>query len=62
MKINTSGLGRPSALAEKRYSASRLSNIQVKKAKVHRGNSLVPCFLAFRYSKSGLMEQHVYMH
>lgn len=31
MQINTSGLGRPSALAEKRYSASRLSNIQVKK-------------------------------
>ena len=34
--------GRPSALAKERYSASRLSNIQIKKDRVHRGNSLVP--------------------
>ena len=34
--------GRPSALAKKRYSASRLSNIQIKKDRVHKGNSLVP--------------------
>ena len=32
--------GRPSALAKKRYSASRLSNIQIKKDRMHKGNSL----------------------
>ena len=42
MHITTSGLGRPSALAKKRYSASRLSNIQMKKARVYKANSLVP--------------------